>query len=258
MTYPRRVPVKLTDSREKLIVALDVESGEIARDIVADLLGVVSTFKIGLQLFSAAGGSFVSELAATGARVFLDLKFHDIPNTVSKAGIEAARLGVWMFNVHASGGSEMMKQTVNDVGEFCLKSNLALPRIIGVTVLTSSNADTLREVGIGGGVDEYVARLARLTAESGLHGVVASSNEIGVIRSVVDDPDFLIVTPGIRPLSATNDDQKRVMTPGAAIAKGSNYLVIGRPIIAAPEPRIEAMRILEQMNASSQEASSLQ
>ena len=249
MTHPRRAPEQLSNSSEKLIVALDVDSADAARAVVADLSDLVDTFKVGLQLFSAAGGSFVRELVESGSRVFLDLKFHDIPNTVSRAGIEAARLGVWMFNVHASGGSEMMKRTVDDVGEFCLKSNLAMPRIIGVTVLTSSNQDTLREIGVEGLVDEQVARLATLTAESGLHGVVASPNEVDVIRNVVSDPKFLIVTPGIRPLSATNDDQKRVMTPGEAISQGATYLVIGRPIVAAPDPRGEAMRVIEEINS---------
>ena len=140
MTDPRLAPEQVAAQNEKLIVALDLDSADAARAVVAELAGVVGVFKVGLQLFSAAGAPFVRELIEGGFRVFLDLKFHDIPNTVSKAGIEAARLGVWMFNVHASGGSEMMKRTVNDVGEFCFRSNLALPRIIGVTVLTSSNA----------------------------------------------------------------------------------------------------------------------
>lgn len=249
MTDPCSAPQQLPDSSEKLIVALDVDSADIARAVVADLSDVVDTFKVGLQLFSAGGGAFVREMVENGLRVFLDLKFHDIPNTVSKAGIEAARLGVWMFNVHASGGSEMMKRTVADVGEFCLKSNLAMPRIIGVTVLTSSNLDTLREVGIEGTVDEQVVGLARLTAGSGLHGVVASPNEVEVIRRSIVDPDFLIVTPGIRALSATKDDQKRVTTAGEAISRGANYLVIGRPIVAAPDPRGEAIRIIEEISS---------
>lgn len=250
MTDPRRALQQLPEPSEKLIVALDVDSADAARKIVGELSGSVDTFKIGLQLFSAAGSTFVSELVGTGVRVFLDLKFHDIPNTVAMAGIEAARLGVWMFNVHASGGSEMMKRTVGDVGEFCEKSNLPLPKIIGVTVLTSSDANTLSEAGIGQTVNEQVVRLARLTAKSGLHGVVASPNEIKVIRESVEDENFLIVTPGIRPLFATNDDQRRVMTPGDAVSSGANYLVVGRPIISAPDPSFAAARILEEMNAS--------
>lgn len=246
---PTKAEFKTLSHQNKIIVALDVETTTQARKIIEELGEVVGAFKIGNQLFTSGGLTFVHELVENGIRVFLDLKFHDIPSTVSRAGIEAARLGVWMFNVHASGGSEMMKRTVNDVGEFCFKSNLDVPRIIGVTVLTSSDADTLREVGIGSEVDNQVARLARLSAESGLHGVVASPNEIDVIRSAVDDPNFLIVTPGIRLLSATNDDQRRVMTPGEAISKGSNYLVIGRPIVASPNPRFAAAGILEEMSA---------
>lgn len=249
MTDARRAPEQMTKQHEKLIVALDVDSADAARAVISDLVGIADTFKIGLQLFCSAGGTFVRELVEGGSRIFLDLKFHDIPTTVSKAGIEAAKLGVWMFNVHASGGSEMMKRTANDVGEFCFKSNLPVPRIIGVTVLTSSNADTLREVGVGREVDQQVAGLARLSAESGMHGVVASSNEIDVIRNTVEDPEFLIVTPGIRLSSATNDDQKRVMTPGEAILKGSSYLVVGRPIVAAPDPCAAAQRILDEMDS---------
>ena len=252
MMDPRRAPEQLPAQGEKLIVALDVDSADAARAVIADLSGVVDTFKIGFQLFSAAGAIFVREVVESGVRVFLDLKFHDIPNTVSRAGIEAARLGVWMFNVHASGGGEMMRQTAEDVVEFCEKSNLAVPLMIGVTVLTSSNANTLREIGVEQNVENQVVRLARLTAESGLHGAVASPNEIEAVRNAVDDPNFLIITPGIRPLSATNDDQKRVMTPGDATSKGSDYLVIGRPIVAAPHPRREAVKILEEMNASRQ------
>ena len=252
MTDPRRAPEQLPEPSEKLIVALDVDSADAARKIVGELSGVVDTFKIGLQLFSTAGGTFVSELVNRGTRVFLDLKFHDIPNTVAMAGIEAARLGVWMFNVHASGGREMMKRTIDDVDEFCEKSNLPLPRIIGVTVLTSSDADTLGEAGIGQNVNQQVVRLAQLTSKSGLHGVVASPNEIRVIRASLDDQNFLIVTPGIRPLFATNDDQRRVMTPGEAVSSGADYLVIGRPIIAAPDPSLATARILDEISAAGQ------
>lgn len=252
MTDPRKASERLTVLNDKLIVALDVSSVDAAKEIVGRLSGVVDTFKIGLQLFSAAGGDLVSELVDGGSKIFLDLKFHDIPNTVSKAGIEAARLGVWMFNVHASGGGEMMSRTVDEVGEFCFKSNLAIPRIIGVTVLTSTSAETLQEIGIDRKIDDQVVRLAQLTAASGLHGVVASPNEIKEIRNAVNDPGFLIVTPGIRSKYATNDDQKRVMTPGAAIAKGSNYIIVGRPIINAPDPHLAAVQILEEINSSRQ------
>ncbi|MEO7674925.1 MAG: orotidine-5'-phosphate decarboxylase [Pyrinomonadaceae bacterium] len=252
MTDTRRALEQLSVPGEKLIVALDLNSAEAARRIVGELAGLVDTFKIGLQLFTAAGGTFVRELVNGGSRIFLDLKFHDIPNTVAMAGIEAARLGVWMFNVHAGGGGEMMRRTIGDVGEFCSGSNLPLPRITGVTVLTSSNAESLFEVGLEQTVDDQVVRLAKLTAESGLHGVVSSPNEAARIRGAVEDPNFLIVTPGVRPLFATNDDQKRVMTPREAISNGSNYLVIGRPIVAAPDPHFETTRILEEINAPRQ------
>jgi orotidine-5'-phosphate decarboxylase len=232
---------------ERLIVALDVESGPKARDVVSEMGDVVTTYKIGLQLFAAAGAGFVEAIVAEGKRVFLDLKFHDIPNTVAKAGIEAARLGVWMFNVHASGGSEMMKTVRGEVDEFCMASNRPRPIIIGVTVLTSSDVNTLGETGAEPNVENQVARLARLTALSGLDGVVASAKEIDLIRQAVDDPRFLIVTPGIRPLNATKGDQKRVMTPGAAISAGSDYLVVGRPILEAVDRADAARKILDEI-----------
>lgn len=238
-------------SEHRLIVALDVDSPEKARALIAELEGAVTTFKVGLQLFSAAGPKFIEELASKGRRVFLDLKFHDIPNTVAKAGIEAARLGTWMFNVHAAGGSEMMRTTASEVGEFCSAANLTRPHIIGVTVLTSSDSNVLSETGIGSGVEEQVERLAALTAESDLDGVVASAKEIDVIRSSVMKERFLIVTPGIRPENGTNDDQKRVMTPGKAISSGADHIVVGRPITEASDPRYAAEQILNEIRRAS-------
>lgn len=225
----------------KIIVALDVSSANEAREIIAELREEVGAFKIGLRLFTAAGPSFVRETAASGIKVFLDLKFHDIPNTVAQATIEAARLGVWMLNVHALGGSEMMRRTVDKVSEVCEKENLRKPKIIAVTVLTSANRETLFGVGIEREIDAQVLNLAQLTAKCGLDGVVASPLEIELIRQNIAEKNFLIVTPGIRPFSATNDDQKRVMTPRKAVQKGADFLVIGRPIITA-ENRIEAVR----------------
>lgn len=235
------------NAADHLIVALDVDNAAKAKAVVSELNGVIATFKIGLQLFTAAGPGFVEELVSAGKRVFLDLKFHDIPNTVAKAGVEAARLGVWMFNVHAGGGTEMMKRAVGEVGEFCTASNRPRPLVIGVTVLTSSDVNTLCETGVEADVETQVARLARITESAGLDGVVASANEIGLIRSSVLRPDFLIVTPGIRPLNATNDDQKRVMSPGAAISAGANHLVVGRPIIDAPDRADAAGKILDEI-----------
>ncbi len=232
---------------DRLIVALDVDSAAEARNVVAELAGMVSTFKIGLQLFSAAGPSFVRELVNVGTRIFLDLKFHDIPNTVAKAGIEAARMGVWMFNVHASGGGEMMRAVGGEVAEFCAREDRQRPHITAVTVLTSSDTTTLSEIGTDPDVDGQVARLARLAAGSGLDGVVASAREIRLIRGAVEDRRFLIVTPGIRAVSATKADQRRVMTPGAAIAAGTDHLVVGRPILDAADRAGAARRILDEI-----------
>ena len=249
-------------NKEKIIVALDVETAEEARQLIADLRGEVGAFKIGLQLFTSAGASFVRETIEAGIKLFLDLKFHDIPNTVAKASVEAARLGVWMFNVHATGGGEMMRRTVASVREVCERERLTQPKIIGVTVLTSANQETLKEVGIERETLAQVLKLARLTAECGLDGVVASPLEIEAIRAGVAKKDFLIVTPGIRNqrspiedqksekedgIAGTSDDQKRVMTAKDAIAAGANYLVIGRPILQAENRTAAARKIIEEI-----------
>lgn len=235
------------NARERLIVALDVASEHEATQLVDELLPLGVSFKIGLQLFTSAGPGIVRKIAERGGRVFLDLKFHDIPNTVAAAAVEAARIGVWMFNVHASGGSEMMKRTVGSVNEAVERDGLNRPLIIAVTVLTSSAQATLDEIGVSSDVESSVLRLVRLTSQSGLDGVVASAVEAPSIRHTVADPAFLIVTPGIRPASATNDDQKRVMTPAAALRAGSDHLVIGRPITSAPSPAAAAQEILNEL-----------
>jgi orotidine-5'-phosphate decarboxylase len=245
-----------TQTENKIIVALDVPTAGEARKIIAEIKTEVGAFKIGLQLFTAAGASFVREVVEAGNKVFLDVKFHDIPNTVAKASIEAARLGVWMFNLHASGGGEMMRRTVSEVSEICERENLEKPKIIGVTVLTSSDDDTLKETGIAENAESQVLRLAALSAKCGLDGVVASPLEIKAIREKIGREDFLIVTPGVRPESAaqganvaTNDDQKRVKTPKRAVADGANFLVIGRPVLQA-ENKLKALRqILEEINS---------
>lgn len=237
----------LENKKEKLIVALDVSTAKEARIHIADLRQEVGAFKIGLQLFTSAGASFVREVVEGGNKVFLDVKFHDIPNTVAKAAIEVARLGVWMFNVHAIGGSEMMNRTVEEVREVCEKENLAQPKIIGVTVLTSSSQETLSETGIEKEVNSQVVNLAKLTAKCGLDGVVASPLETRLIRQNIDNNKFLIITPGIRPSFATNDDQKRVMTPKEAIENGSDFLVIGRPILQADDKIKAVHQILEEI-----------
>ena len=233
-------------NKEKIIVALDVPTAAEAREIISELRGEVGAFKIGLQLFTSAGASFVREIVADETKIFLDVKFHDIPNTVAKASIEVARLGVWMFNIHASGGGEMMQKTVEEVREVCEKENLKQPKIIGVTVLTSSNQETLSETGIENEIESQVLKLAKLAEKSGLNGVVSSPLEIKKIRQNLKDGNFLIVTPGIRPSFATNDDQKRVMTPSEAISAGSDYLVIGRPITKAEDKKAAVRKILEE------------
>lgn len=233
--------------KDKIIVALDVETAEKARAVIDEIGGEVGAFKIGLQLFTAAGASFVREIVDREIKIFLDVKFHDIPNTVAKASAEVARLGVWMFNVHASGGGEMMRRTVEEVGDVCARENLRVPKLIAVTVLTSSNQETLREIGVAEEINSQVVNLARLTAKCGLDGVVASPLEIEAIRRSVETKDFLIVTPGIRPSFATNDDQKRVMTPTEAVRDGADYLVIGRPITAQKDKLSAVRKILEEL-----------
>jgi orotidine-5'-phosphate decarboxylase len=236
-------------ARDRIIVALDVERADDARRIVSETRPFAGGFKIGLQLFTSAGPEFVREMCDSGQRVFLDLKFHDIPNTVAKAGIEAARLGVWMFNVHALGGNEMMRQAVYEMGEFCERESVRRPKIIAVTILTSSSDDALRDIGIEASVEAQVLRLARLARKSGLDGVVASAAEAGSIRSDCG-VDFAIVTPGVRPKNASNFDQKRVMTPSDAIRAGADYLVVGRPITASQNMAAAADGILKEISST--------
>ena len=233
--------------QNKLIVALDVQTADEARRLVASLRGIAGMFKIGSQLFTSAGPDFVKEIVKAGEKIFLDLKFHDIPNTVAAAGVEATRLGVSIFNVHASGGSPMMQRTLAAVAECAAREGLALPAVIGVTVLTSSSDASLKEIGVHEKADVMVARLAKLVAQNGLDGVVASAREVSLVREVVTKPGFIIVTPGVRPVGAGNDDQARVMSPREAIAAGADYLVVGRPITAATDPGCAAQQIIDEM-----------
>jgi orotidine-5'-phosphate decarboxylase len=231
-------------------VALDVETASAARRLVSALRGTVGMFKIGSQLFTAAGPGLVREIIASGERVFLDLKYHDIPNTVAGAAVEATRLGVSIFNVHAAGGSEMMRRTAAAVAECAESERLHRPSIIAVTVLTSANATTLAEVGLNLEPEKWVARLALLAANCGLDGVVASPREVSLVRSVVKQPGFLVVTPGVRPEGSALFDQKRVTTPGAAIMAGADFVVVGRPILDAADPAEAARRIVADMQSS--------
>ena len=243
MTKPTEAASPVSNVRDRIIVALDVEKADEAREIAHQLRGKVGAFKIGLQLFTVAGPGFVREMTESGARIFLDLKFHDIPNTVAKAAVGAAKLGVWMFNIHTLGGGEMMKRTVSAIREVCEREKIERPLIIGVTVLTSSDVRTLTEVGIANDVEKQVVSLAGLAAACGLDGVVASPHEVEAVRNAIAIPSFLTITPGIRSNLATLDDQKRVTTLGQALAQGSDYVVIGRPITQAKD-RVEAVERL--------------
>ncbi|MCU1268524.1 MAG: orotidine 5-phosphate decarboxylase [Acidobacteria bacterium] len=235
-------------TNNKLIVALDVDTAQKARELFAALRDIAGMFKIGMQLFTAAGPSIVREIVSAGGRVFLDLKYHDIPNTVAAAGVEAARLGISIFNVHASGGGEMMRRTADAVTDISEREGLKRPKVIGVTLLTSANAQVLEEIRVVNSPQQQVIALAQLSATSGLDGVVASPLEVAAIRVAIKQDDFLIITPGVRPAGAAPHDQKRVMTPADAIRAGSDYLVIGRPIIDAPDPVAAARETLWEIN----------
>ncbi len=237
--------------RNPIVVALDVDTVDQALSLVEQLRGTVGMFKVGKQLFTVAGPDIVRRIIAMGEQVFLDLKFHDIPNTVAKAGIEAARLGVSIFNVHAMGGSKMMRATVEAVNETVEREGIARPLILGVTVLTSHTQESLSEIGVERKLEDEVVALAQLCEKSGINGVVASPQEIVPIRKAVDNPGFVILTPGVRPAGAALNDQSRVMTPGEAITAGANFLVVGRPITAADDPVVAARKILEEIEQTS-------
>ena len=234
----------------RILVALDVPSADAALVLADELRGAVGGFKIGSQLFTAAGPSIVRALSDRGDRVFLDLKFHDIPNTVAGAIASAGTLGVWLVNVHASGGAAMLEAARRAADETAAATGRARPLVIAVTVLTSLDGPTLTSVGVNASPMDQVVRLAKLTQGAGLDGVVASPLETAAIRAACG-PEFVIVTPGIRGGSATSgpDDQQRTSTPAGAVAAGSTYLVIGRPITGAAHPREAAMAIAESLSA---------
>jgi orotidine-5'-phosphate decarboxylase len=227
--------------RERLIVALDVPNVDQARRLVDTLAGAVGMFKVGSELFTAAGPDFVRELVARGEHVFLDLKFHDIPNTVAGAVASAGQLGVSLIDVHGLGGRAMMAAAAG-----------ALPamgcRLLAITVLTSHDEASLGELGLPGTLAQSVERLARLAKDAGADGVVASPQEVELVREACGE-GFLIVTPGIRPAGAARGDQARLATPREARRAGADYLVVGRPITQAADPRSAADAILAEMGA---------
>jgi orotidine-5'-phosphate decarboxylase len=237
----RKRPVRVSDP--KIIVALDYPDARAAQAMAARLDPALCRVKVGKELFTAAGPLLVEALVARGFGVFLDLKFHDIPNTVAHACKAAARLGVWMLNVHACGGRAMMQ-----AAREALADNAARPKLIAVTVLTSMAGSDLAAIGMQGTPQEAVLRLARLAQSAALDGVVCSAQEAQALRAACG-AGFNLVTPGIRPADGTQDDQKRVMTPRAAVAAGADYLVIGRPITQAADPLAMLQQIQREIAA---------
>ena len=237
-------------AKERLVLALDVDNFKKAEELVGKLSDYVGVFKIGNQLFSAEGPKIINMINDRGSKVFLDLKFHDIPNTVARAAEIATKLGVYIFNVHTSGGYEMMRAAAEASEKISLALGVRKPLILGVTLLTSINQEILeKEIGIKKRIEKQVVHLAKLAKTAGLDGVVASSWEIKEIRKACGE-NFVILTPGIRPAGKSFDDQKRVMTPREAIKLGADFLVIGRPIRNASNPVEAAKEILREMEGN--------
>lgn len=243
---PNRIPTDSSryrsgDPRERLIVALDVSTAAAAQKIVAAVGDSALTYKVGMQLYTAEGPQVVRDLVASGRRVFLDLKYHDIPNTVGSAVAEAAKMGVHMLTIHASGSTKMMRAAA--------EAAKARPDLIvlAVTVLTSMGSQDLETIAMGGTVEESVVRLAGLALASGCQGIVTSAREAPAVRAKLGQ-EFAIVTPGVRPAGTAVGDQVRVVTPAEAIAAGASHIVVGRPITEAADPAAEARAILEQIS----------
>src|SRR5579862_3475380 len=233
----------MRDPRERLIVALDVPSAAAAKKIVAAVGDSALYYKVGMQLYTAEGPAIVRDLIASGRQVFLDLKYHDIPNTVGSAVREASRLGVRMLTVHASGGSKMLRAAT----EAARSGNPNLI-VLGVTVLTSFSDSDVEEVGAGGSLPDQVVRLAKLALENGCQGIVTSAREAARVRKELGE-NFTIVTPGVRPAGAALEDQVRVVTPAEAIAAGASQIVVGRPITGAADPAAAARAVVAELGA---------
>jgi orotidine-5'-phosphate decarboxylase len=236
----------------KIIIALDVKNREEARAVL-ESLPEARLFKVGLELYTAEGPAMIDLVKSFGKEVFLDLKLHDIPNTVAGAVKSAVRHGVAMLTLHTSGGREMMKRAVEAARETAAKENKPLPLILGVTVLTSLKDSDLQEIGFSSDARNQVLRLARLAVEAGIEGIVCSPQELEPLRAELGSR-VRIITPGIRPAWAEAQDQKRIMTPGEAIKKGADFLVIGRPITQAPVPREAFSRVLEELQSAVESA----
>ncbi len=235
--------------KDKLCLALDVSEIEEVKRIVGQLADYVGIFKVGKRLYTSKGPQVIEIIKDLDVKVFLDLKYHDIPNTVAEAGEEAVKLGVFMFNLHISGGSVMMKETVTAVNEMAERLKIDPPLVLGVTVLTSTDQEMMNiEMRVPGSIEDQVVHLAKLAQKAGLDGVVASPQEIKIIRDNCES-DFKIVTPGVRPSWAAADDQKRIMTPRDAIEAGADYIVVGRPILKAEDPAGAAKRILSEIES---------
>jgi orotidine-5'-phosphate decarboxylase len=233
----------MSAAKEKLIIPLDVSSRQEALGLVQQLHDLVGMFKVGSQLFTACGPEIVRDIIRTGGKVFLDLKYHDIPNTVTQAALEAGKLGISMMTLHASGGRAVMESVAKEMNA---KFGSTKPIVVAITVLTSLDTRALFEVGVEIPVDEQVERLAVFAQECGMDGVVCSPQEVQMIRKATG-PDFKIVTPGIRMANQSTDDQQRFATPQKAIADGADYIVVGRPVTGDADPRAAAVRIIQSI-----------
>lgn len=247
-TKPRKdTSTSARSARERIVLALDVDSDREALGIVDEIGPTAAMFKVGHQLFTAYGPDIVRRIIDKGGRVFLDLKYHDIPNTVAKASAEAVKLGVSVFNVHALGGIDMMKAASASAQETADRLGRQVPIVLAVTVLTSMDGPGLRkELKITRSLPRQVSHLARMAQRAGMHGVVASPQEIKLLRRAVRGP-FVILTPGVRPVWAAKDDQKRIMTPSEAVQAGADFIVVGRPVLKAPDRKAAMEKIVQEI-----------